>query len=165
MGTANGMHSFDSALYQTTFADLTNPSNVPANLSTITGGWGELGDVISINGVPMERTVTQLTHLRSPDKAQEKVPGFLDAGQNTIRLNYYKALMTALMNISPGGPLAPDTSPSWGRLRWAVVLPDHGVWVFIGFIKSTPIEVPEDNRNTIEVTIEISGKPKWLAFA
>ena len=68
MGTANGMHSFDSALYQNTFADLTNPSNVPATLSTITGGWGEIGDVISINGVPMERTVTQLTHLSSPDK-------------------------------------------------------------------------------------------------
>lgn len=159
MPDADGMHSFDSALYWNEFGTID-----PANLSTILTQWDEISNVISINGVPMEHTVTELTHLRSTDKAKEKVPGFLDAGQNTLRLNYSKATMTTLRSLAPRGTNAPDTSPSWGRLRWCIVLPDHGVWVFTAFMKSTPMEVPEDNRVTIEVTLEISGAPKWLSF-
>jgi hypothetical protein len=160
MADANGMHSYDSAIYYTTFGSVE-----PANLVEIIDGYNEITDVISINGVPMERTVTELTHLRSPDKAKEKVPGFLDAGQNTFRLNAYKGLMALLATLQPGGGLSPDESPGWGRLVWAVVFPDHGVWWFTGFIKSQPFEVPEDNRNTVEVTIEISGAPTWFSFA
>lgn len=160
MGEANGMNSFDTALYWAIFGQ---PD--PASVADITGSWGEIADVISINGVPMERSVTDVTHLRSPNKAKEKVPGFLDAGQNTFRLNYYKTLMTALQTLAPGGSNAQDNAANdYGRLRWAVVMPDHGVWVFSGFIKSNPVEVPEDNRNTIEVTVEISGKPTWFEF-
>lgn len=158
MATANGMHSFDSILFSAAFG-----AADPAGLADFVN-WLEITDVISINGVQMERSVTQLTHLRSPDKAQEKVPGFLDAGQNTFRLNYFKGLVSLLETLSPRGALAPDTSPSWGRRKWAVVFPDRGVWLFYAFIKSKPFEIPEDNRSTVEVTLEISGKPVWFEF-
>src|SRR6516162_6032572 len=131
MGTANGMNSFNTAMF---FAPFNQPN--PATVLDIETGWTELTDVISINGVPMERSVTEITHLRSPLKAKEKVPGFLDAGQNTFRLNYFKGIMFQLQTLSPGGALAPDTSPSWGRLTFAIIFPDDGVWVFTAFIKS-----------------------------
>lgn len=160
MGAANGRHSFDSAIYTMPWGTLD-----PVSYTNLIQIWTEVTDVISINGIPMERSVTQVTHLRSPDKAHEKVPGFLDAGANTFRLNYYKSLIPALLGYSPGGAGAPDTAPSWGRRQWAVACGDHGIWVFTGFVKSTPVEIPEDNRITVEVTIEISGKPKFFAFA
>lgn len=166
MAGAKGMHSFDAIIYTNTWIDPPPPDAgaLPANMADF-ANWVEISDVVSINGVPMEHSVTMLTHLRSPNKAAEKVPGFLDAGQNTFRLNYYRALVGLLMDFSPGGALAPDTAPSWGRRRFAVVFPDRGAWVFGAFIKSKPQEIPEDNRNTVEVTLEITGKPAWLQLA
>ena len=161
MGTANGMHSNNTGLFVAPFVT----PDPTSGATFLAQPWQEVTDVISLNGVPLERTVTQLTHLRSPNKAQEKVPGYLDGGQLTLKLNYFKQLMSFLQTRVPGGENAPDTSPTWGRLRWAVLFPDNGVWVFTGFIKSDPIEVPEDDRATIELTVEISGKPTWFAFA
>ncbi|HEY1188534.1 MAG TPA: phage tail tube protein [Gemmata sp.] len=171
MSAARGMHSFNSAIYYSPFETLTtgSPSYQPfapnyTNVSQIIsnpGLWSEIADVISINGVPMERSVTQITHLRSPAKAHEKVPGFLDAGTNTYRLNSNKTALATLMGFTN----IADTFPRWGRCSWAVFFPDNGVYVFTGFLKSQPFEVPEDNRITIEAAVEISGKPIFYAFA
>jgi hypothetical protein len=159
MGAARGMHSYNSRLFVAVFG---TPD--PANVSAL-AQWGEIEDVISMNGVPMEHTVTQITHLKSPGKAMEKVPGFLDGGQQTIRLNYNKELVAQLQGYMPGAVGAPDTAPSWGRLQWAVVFPDSGVWVFRAFVKSQPHEIPEDNRNTVELVVEIDGRPVFYAFS
>ncbi|AWM39357.1 hypothetical protein GobsT_23280 [Gemmata obscuriglobus] len=179
MGAATGMNSFDTALYYADFVTLTTgPSGIPPYQPTVppynthlsitnnSAVWKELGDVISLNGVPMERSVTPLTHLRSPGMAAEKIPGFLDAGQLTLRLNSNKGLLAKLQTLMPAGDpnIAPYTHPKWGRLSWAVFFPDNGIWLLTGFIKSSPVEIPEDNRITIELTVEISGKPTFLAF-
>lgn len=158
MGAARGMHSYNSRLFTTVFG-----AAAPGNLTDITAQWTEIEDVISLNGVPMESSVTQVTHLKSPGKALEKVPGFLDGGQNTIRLNYAKGLLAQLAALLPGAA-GNDTPPGWGRLSWAIVYPDSGVWVFTAFVKSMPTEVPEDNRLTVELVLEISGRPVFYSF-
>jgi hypothetical protein len=166
---SGGMHSFDSALYYTQYGE---PRPSPTSYLNLITTWTEVAEVVTINGVAMDRSVTELTHLRSPNKAKEKVPGFLDGGQVTLKLNYKKGSPTApftgmahVQALSPGGAIAGEAAPGWGRLTWAVAFPDHGMWVFTGFIKSTPVEIPEDNRVTVEATIEISGKPSFYAFA
>lgn len=178
MASARGMHSFNSGLYYASYDVLTtgSPTWQPAvpnytNIIQIVNNdptWQEVADVVSVNGVSNERSVTQLTHLRSPGKAHEKVPGFLDAGQITVRLNSRKSLLVAIQALMPGATGTEDAvvngSPRWGRRSWALYFPDNGVCLFHGFIKSDPVEIPEDNRITIDLNIEISGKPTYLAF-
>lgn len=159
MPAAKGMHSYGAGLYWSAFG-----TPIPPNVGTL-AQWGEISDVISMNGIPVENTVTDVTHLRSPNKAKEKVPGFYDSGQLTVRLNYHKSILDAIHAIRPGSGFAPDTDPSWGRLQFAVLLPDRGLWYMTGFIKSEPIEVPEDGRNTVEITIELSGMAFFISFA
>src|SRR5690348_6584468 len=115
MASSTAMNSFDTILYVSPFTTA-DPSAV-ADLES--APWEELEEVISVNGIPLEPSVTNITHLRSPGKAKEKVPGFLDAGQCTFKMNYNKTLVTAILLWLPGGANAGDVSPAWGRCKFS----------------------------------------------
>lgn len=157
MSEATGMHSYQAHVYAAPYGTA-NPLGADPEL----GGFTKLAEVISINGLPMSATVTKVTHLSSDGKAQEKVPGFLDAGQITFRLNYQASAIPgklAYAGLLALLPQASDTFPGWGRYQWVVQFPDAGQWYATAFIQGTPFEVPEDDRITVEVTLEVSGRP------
>lgn len=155
MAEAEGMHSYGAQLFYAPYATA-NPEGIDAGAS----GFTALAEVLSVSGIGGTFTVTKVTHLSSPGKAHEKVPGFLDAGQASLKLNYARGLMAIIEGLRP---LATDDQPDWGRLQWVVQLPDGGQFYFTGFVQGTPIEVPEDDRITIELTVEISGRPEFTA--
>jgi hypothetical protein len=156
---SKGMHSYNTELFAAQYGTAN-----PAGADPEAAGFTKIAEVLSVNGLPMNSAVTRLTHLGSDGKAHEKVPGFLDAGQITMRLNYHAAAvpgqlaLPALMALTPG---AAETAPDWGRKQWVVQFPDGGQWYATGFVQGTPFEVPEDDRPTVEVTIEVSGRPAF----
>lgn len=162
MADANAMHGYDSTLWW----GLDSAAN-PAGLDPADEGYTQLAEIISMNGVAGSNTVVEVTHLSSDDFAKEKIPGFKDGGQVSFRFNYSKAVFDALNAIVPqpdrvAGAGAAGTG-GWGRMRFVMQLPDGGQWWFRGFLQGHPFTVPEDDRVTVEATVEISGFPVFTA--
>lgn len=161
MPPATGMHSHGTRMYVadwdgvTVLADYVTGTVFPAGGN---GNFTELDEVFSINGVPMNPSVTRITHLNSDGKAHEKVPGIIDGGQVSFSFNHTAALVAILAALVPN-PATNDVAPRWGRHVWVVQFPDGGQWWFIAFVQGSPNTVPDDDRNTVEATLEISGRP------
>jgi hypothetical protein len=157
MADSAGTHSFGTRLFFAPFA-----TAFPLGADPTGAGFTEVAEVISINGVPMNSSVTELTHLQSDDRAKEKIPGILDGGQCNFKLNFTDAGMDALAGVVNGiVPAADVATPDWGRLVWVVQFPSGAQWAFKGFVQGNPFDVPEDNRVTTDVTVEISGRPSF----
>ena len=153
MADALGMHGYGATLWYGA-DDAANPAGV--GLVDGNGTYTRLDEVFALSGVAASNTVVEVTHLASDGFAKEKIPGFQDGGQVTFSFNYTQALLLQLNLLRP----QPDRAyPDWGRLRWVMQFPDGGQWWFRGFIQGSPSTVPEDNRITVETTIEISGIP------
>jgi len=153
---SSGRHSFACRLYAAALAEAAPVADPPG------GGWGQIAEVKRMGLPGMESSVVELTHLDSPDKAKEKMAGFMDAGQITFTCNYYKAGYIALAALFPAGAAG---GQSVTNIRWLVRLSDSLFFYCEGFVKSAPIEVPEDGAVTHEVTIEVSGKPTLVNIA
>lgn len=177
MADSQGMHSAGSILYVASYAQAA-PAARPVGTDWVAGesfglgSWKSFPELIDANGIDIRPTVTRVTHLRSPDKSQEKVPGFKDGNQLSARFNYSKAFMLALVALVPGAsgaldqPLGLNNVHSfWGKKKWFILLPDGGGWYFTGFLAGMPTQVPEDDRITIDATIEVSGAPTWVSLA
>lgn len=160
MAGSKGMHSYKTFIFNAAFG-VADPAG-----DQLGGEWTPIAEVISINGLPMNPSVTRLTHLDSDTKAHEKIPGFLDAGQITFRVNYHSALtagklaLPALMALLPH-PDVNDVSPAWGRYQWVVQFPDGAQWYATAFIQGMPFDVPDDDRIAVEFTLEVSGRPTF----
>ncbi len=178
-GEAQGMHSAGSRLFVSHYgqaapaglADVTTDW-VPGEFFGVAAGWKGIPELIDCNGVDVKPTVTRVTHLRSPGKAQEKVPGFKDSNQLACRFNYSSALQFALSFLIPGASGAIDAPLGaanlwsfWGRKKFFIMLPDGGGWYFTAFMAGSPTQVPEDDRVTLDISIEISGLPLFIALA
>lgn len=153
MADSAAMNSYKTRLFVAPFGTAAPLAVLPV------GGaepWDQIAEVISANGLPLNSSVTRLTHLESDNKAHEKIPGFMDAGQMTFRLNYFQA------NVLAQYTLLPDefgATPGWRRYQWLMQFPDGGQWYCTGFVQGMPFDVPEDDRITTELTVEVSGYP------
>jgi hypothetical protein len=160
MATSPGMHGYATTIWVTEFMD---PIIQPNALVFPDPDWSLIGQVISLNGIPYTQTVVELTNLTSDGFAKEKIPGFSDGGQLNFRTNYSLLGLESLYNLIPpaGVGVGFRTAPSWGRFTFCVQFPDVGQWLFRGFMQGIPFTVPEDDRITIDSTIEISGEPLY----
>jgi hypothetical protein len=155
MPGATGQHSYGTRLYYAAFGTA-NPdgANPGATMALLT-------EIISINGLPMNPSVTKITHLNSDGKAHEKIPGFLDAGQITLKMNRSSTLMAEIAaNLQIDGT---EAYPDWGRLEYCIEFPEGDQWFATAFLQGSPFEVPEDDRTTVELTLEISGRPVFTS--
>jgi len=142
----------------------TNPNGTAFNSGF---SWVQLPELKEADGLNVQPSVTKLTHLRSPNKAQEKVPGFKDPGQFRAKFNYFAALYQILgylvIPTNVANPFNTDSyANDWGRKMWGVMLPDFGFIFWKGFMVGTPITIPDDDGMSIELTIEISGNPGFV---
>jgi hypothetical protein len=158
---SGGQHSFGTTLYYapdgTVFG---GPTAVGTDLP---GPWVRLNDIINITSPENTPGDTKVTHTRSPDKAHEYTPGWVEGAMANFRLLYSKETMGALDAVIP---TANATAPDWDRLMWAVQFPDGGVAVFRGYFKGYPITVPgadSDDPVAIDVSVKVSGKATFHA--
>ncbi len=154
MPESQGQHSYGVQLFMAVLDHA--PPAVEADLS----GWTNIGEVISLNGVPMSVTITQLTHLASPNKAKEKIAGFTDGGQLSAKMNM-SAAQYALLNARRQGT---GSGRANSNFMGFVLFPDWGGSYLELILQQMPFDVPDDDRITIDVTFEISGLPAVVIF-
>ena len=113
------------------------------------GGWDKLAEVYNIAGPGMTRETVEVTTYDSPDGYREKIPGLKDAGQLTFTMNFRRDNYTTIKT----------DFDSNDRVQYRVVLPDEDetTMTFWGLVTELPLTVPEGDRITCDVTIEISG--------
>lgn len=117
------------------------------------GDYVLLGEVINIT--PGEATVEQVdaTHMTSPGRRREKIPGLIDSGEASVEINWVPGDATDLLIR---GFLA-----SGAVVDHRITFP-NGVNVTFeasvtGYSKSLPI----DDRMTATITVLVSGEETW----
>jgi hypothetical protein len=156
--SADAMHSFGAGFFVAAWTDDVEAVAIaPAAGTELSGIWSEVGQMI--NADTPERTPgdTKITHTKSPQKANEYIPGWVEAGQANVRLHYNLTTFNVLQSLMPS---ANAVAPQWDRHTWAVQLPDGGCFFFSGYLKGSPVRVPgadSDDPVAIDVMIKISG--------
>lgn len=170
MPNETAMHGYGTGLfvydYTTSDGDL-NAAFVASggNLSTGTGGDGELmyaamageteiDQIIEASGDGINVSMAETSHLKSPGRWREFVPGFRDGQTATIQVNYTEASYAALIARVPQANVTP---PSWGRYIWGFDYPDGAYSFQVGAIQTLGLPRAADDRMVVDVTIKFSG--------
>lgn len=109
-------------------------------------------------------TKVDITHLLSPGRVKEYMPGFLDAGKLDLTFNFSPVEYDALRSwgtIDPGD-ITYDI-PDLGRSRIILMDPIGGQLVSAGYLEVPAIEVPEDGEIVTTVTFQGSGGFTYIA--
>lgn len=111
----------------------------------------QLSGLISLSMGGIEINMIETKALDQADKWKTFLQGFIDGGEVTVKLNYLKTIPTAMVTASTGGLyyykiLCPDGSALTGRALLK---------------KWSPLDLPEDDRDTIDITIQLSGAQTW----
>lgn len=114
-----------------------------------------LGELISIDGMSVERSVVDATSFSSTERYRELIAGMRNAGEVTVTI-----------------ALDPDGSDHANALSdlaadapglYAIIFPDTSDWQFSAFLTSHNEGIPIDDRMTLELTYAITGKPTFTA--
>jgi len=108
-----------------------------------------VAEVFNINGPSMNRETTEVTTYDSIDGYREKIGGLRDAGQLTFTLNFRRDTYLLFKEDFE------DDEPR----QYRATLPDaqQTSMTVLGLVTDLPLTIPEGDRITVDVTIEISG--------
>lgn len=111
--------------------------------------WTELAEVFDIT--PPNDTVDEVdaTHMRSPDRTREFIPGLIDPGEASFEMNFIPG--------SASDVKIRTLKVSGARVRCRITFPNGVVWKFTGWISGYEPAVPTDDRMTSTVTWRVSG--------
>lgn len=110
----------------------------------------DVARVFGLSGPSMSREIIDVTTYDSIDGYREKIGGLRDGGQITFTLNYRRSTYIIFKQAFE------KDEPE----QYRVVLPDEEATTltFTGLVTELPLTIPEGDRITTEITIEISGK-------
>ena len=113
------------------------------------GIWEELAEVFSITGPGMSRETIDVTSFSSTGGYREKIAGLRDAGAISFTMNF----------VRDSYELVKADFESDVRRAYRIVIPDdeETTLEFEGLVTELPLTIPEGDRVTLDVTIEISG--------
>lgn len=163
MANNTAMHAYGSGIevynYLTSFGKDLDGSFADAGgdantLFTSLVGGVEIQQVIESTGDGISVGQSETTHLKSPNRWRQRVPGFKDAQTAQIQVNYTEASYAALAARVPQGAL---TAPAWGRYIWLFEYPDGAFDLQVGFISNLGKPRLADDRIMVDVTIAFSG--------
>lgn len=108
-----------------------------------------IANVYNISGPGMTRDIVEITTYNS-DGWRDKLGGLRDGGTITFTLNFTRAEYLKLK-----GDFENDDP-----INYQIILPDTDATTldFAGLVTELPMTIPEGDRITIDVTIEISGQ-------
>jgi hypothetical protein len=110
-----------------------------------------VAEVVGITPPGMTRGSVEATHLKSPDRYKEFIPGLFEAGETQLTLNYttaaaYETLATAAAATDGG--------------NYQITFPDGATLTFAGFFTAlTPPELTPEGKLEGSATIKPKGKP------
>jgi hypothetical protein len=122
--------------------------------SSLTFNGTKIGQTVDFRGPSMKGPAAQVTNNDSPKDAQgkpwhEKIPRITDAGQITFNVIYFTTPMAFIMT------------------KWQVVgtivltYPDAHTWTCQGFLTDVNPADPMDDKQTIDITYELTGNPVY----
>lgn len=115
----------------------------------------EVAEVTGITPAAFSRDVPDATHMASPEKWREFIPGLRDAGEATVTMNFI-----------PGGPAQDAIFAAFTddtQSNYKIVFPNAESWEFAGYCVGFAPEVPLDGKMTATARIKLSGKPTFIS--
>lgn len=118
--------------------------------STSPAVWDELAEVFSVSGPGKSRETIDVTSFSSTGGYREKIAGLRDAGTITFTMNFRRDTYE-LLNAD---------FESDDKKAYRIILGDktQTTLEIEGLVSELPLTVPEGDRVTVDVTIEISGQ-------
>lgn len=112
--------------------------------------YADVALVYGISGPSMSREIVDITTYDSIEGYREKIGGLRDGGQLTFSLNFRRSTYLIFK-----GDFENDEA-----VKYRVILPDADATSlsFDGLVIDMPLNVPEGDRITVDITIEISAK-------
>lgn len=110
----------------------------------------KLAEVYNISGPGMTRETIETTTYDSTDGYREKIGGLRDGGSVTFTMNFSQATYLLIKaDFEDDDPVA-----------YQIIFPDADTTTvdFAGLVTELPTSIPEGDRITVDVTIEIDGK-------
>ena len=112
-------------------------------------------EVVTITPPQLVRDTVDATHMASPEKWREFVPGLRDGGEVSLEMNFI-----------PGGPgedaiLIAFQDETAGN--WKITFPNAHSWTFAAFCTGFESEVPLDDKMSATATFKVTGKPAFVA--
>lgn len=110
----------------------------------------DVAKVFNIGGPTMNRETVEATTYDSIDGYREKIGGLRDAGQVTFTLNFRRSTYLIFKSDFE------DEQPR----QYRIILPDadNTTMTFSALVTDLPLSIPEGDRITVDITIELSGK-------
>lgn len=108
---------------------------------------------------PPETTIdsVETSHMTSPERWREYIPGMKDAGETTLTYN--------LIPGAADDETVNETIENGGRSEWQIEYPNGATLDIKGFFTSHKRATPLEDRMTGAATFKISGKPVFTAGA
>jgi predicted secreted protein len=111
--------------------------------------WAEVAEVTNIT--PPSDTVDSIdvTHMQSPNRTREFIPGLADPGECSIEMNFIPGAATdvQLRTLKANGTKA----------KWRITWPNAVIWVFSGFVTGVEATGPVDDKMAVTATIKVTG--------
>jgi len=117
--------------------------------NTDTGAWVALAEVYSVSGPSMSRDFIDVTNFDSTSNYREFITGLRDAGTVTFTMNFTRDTYDTIKSDYES-----DTAQNYEFVLNDSVFTS---FEFSGFVTELPLEVPVDDRVTVNVTIKITG--------
>jgi predicted secreted protein len=115
----------------------------------------DVAEVFAITPPNFTRDAVDVTHMQSPEKWREWVPGLRDAGEVEIQVNFIPGNATQDQLWEAFN----DDVPS----NFRITFPNNEVWNFAAMCTGFAAEDPLDAKMTATVTFKVSGKPAFLS--
>lgn len=111
--------------------------------------WIDLAEVFDIT--PPNDTVDEVdaTHMQSPNRTREFIPGLIDPGEASFEMNFVPG--------SPSDLLIAEIKTAGERVRCRLTFPNGVTWKFSGWVSSYEPAVPTDDKMTATVTWRVTG--------
>ncbi|WP_406871623.1 phage tail tube protein [Aminobacter sp. P9b] len=111
--------------------------------------WIELAEVFDIT--PPNDTVDEIdaTHMQSPNRTREFIPGLIDPGEASFEMNFVPGSASDLKVAA--------LKVAGARVKCRITFPNSVAWVFSGWISSYEPAVPTDDKMTATVTWRVTG--------
>jgi hypothetical protein len=118
-----------------------------------------LTNVTNVSGLDSDVEEIDVTSHDSVGRYREFVSSFIDAGEVQIDLNFnpqettHRSTTGGVLWLLNQGIVAP----------WKIKFPGtptHSV-SFMGFVKSAPIDLPYDDKQSATVTVRVAGSATW----
>lgn len=113
----------------------------------------DLAEVFSITPPSETIDIIDATHMASPSRRREFIPGLVDTGDTSFELNFV-----------PGGSAETALDAEIGKTtttNFRITFPDgssgSATWIFAGFVTGFEPSVPNEDKMTATVTIKVTS--------